>query len=176
MPAKASLEAIKRLREKTGAPVGAVRKALEAAGGDEPKALVILKQQGAQLADKRQDRATNQGRVEAYVHHNAQMGALVEIGCETDFVARTTDFVQLCKDLALHVAATGPKYLRPDDVPADAGLSEADRQALCLLEQPFVKDQSHSVGDLLKMLTGKTSEKIIIKRFAKFAVGEAAAS
>ena len=100
------------------------------------------------------------------------MGALVEVGCETDFVARTSDFVQFCKDLALHVAAVGPQYLSKEDVPASAGISAAQLQAVCLLEQPFVKDQSTSVGELLKSLIGKTGENVVIKRFAKFTVGQ----
>ncbi|MBI4341499.1 MAG: translation elongation factor Ts [Candidatus Omnitrophica bacterium] len=155
MPAKVSLEAIKRLRDKTGAPVGAVRKALETAGGDELKALELLRQQGAQLADKRQGRATSQGRVEAYVHHNGQLGALVEVGCETDFVARTDDFRQFCKELAMHVAAT-----------EEAPLAS-------LLEQPFIKDPGTTVGGLLKALIGKTGENVVIKRVAKFSIGAA---
>ena len=169
---KINLDTIKRLRDQTGAPIGDVRNALSESGGDESKALAWLKQRSTQLADKRQGRATGQGRIEAYIHHDGKMGALVEVGCETDFVARTSDFVQFCKDLALHVAAIGPQYLSKADVPASAGLSAAQAQAACLLEQPFVKDQSTSVGELLKSLIGKTGENVVIKRFAKFTVGQ----
>ncbi len=169
---KISLDTIKRLRDQTGAPIGDVRNALSESGGDESKALAWLKQRGSQLADKRQGRATSQGRIEAYIHHDGKMGALVEVGCETDFVARTSDFVQFCKDLALHVAAVGPQYLSQSDVPASAGLSAAQLQAVCLLDQPFVKDQNTSVGELLKLLIGKTGENVVIKRFAKFTVGQ----
>ena len=169
---KISLETIKRLRDQTGAPIGDVRNALSESGGDESKALAWLKKRGSQLADKRQGRSTGQGRVEAYIHHDGRMGALVEVGCETDFVARTDDFVQFCKDLALHVAAVGPRYLSAGEAPADAGLSEGELKAVCLLEQPFVKDQGTSVGELVKSLIGKTGENVVIKRFAKFTVGQ----
>ena len=169
---KISLETIKRLRDQTGAPIGDVRNAIEASGGDEPKALAWLKERNTQLAGKRQGRSTGQGRVEAYIHHDGRMGALVEVGCETDFVARTADFVQFCKDLALHVAAVEPRYLSAEDAPADAGLSPADLKAVCLLDQPFVKDQGTSVGDLVKSLIGKTGENVVIKRFAKFTIGQ----
>ena len=169
---KISLETIKRLRDQTGAPIGDVRNAIEASGGDESKALAWLKQRGAQLADKRQGRETGQGRVEAYIHHDGRMGALVEVGCETDFVARTADFVQFCKDLALHVAAVGPRYLSAEEASKDAGLSGTELKTVCLLDQPFVKDQGTSVGELVKLLIGKTGENVVIKRFAKFTVGQ----
>ena len=170
--AKISLEVIKRVRDQTGAPIGDVRDALEASGGDEPKALAWLKQRSGELADKRQGRSTGQGRVEAYIHHDGRMGALVEVGCETDFVARTADFVQFCKDLAVHVAAVGPRYLSADEAPADAGLSAEELKAVCLLQQPFVKDPGTSVGELVKALIGKTGENVVIKRFSKFTVGQ----
>lgn len=170
---KISLDVIKRLRDQTGAPIGDVRNALDASGGDEPKALAWLKQRSAQLADKRQGRSTGQGRVEAYIHHDGRMGALVEVGCETDFVARTADFIQFCKELALHVAAVGPRFVSAEEASADLGLSAEELKAVCLLEQPFVKDPGTSVGDLVKALIGKTGENVVIKRFAKFTVGQA---
>jgi elongation factor Ts len=166
MSKKASLEAIKALREKTSASLGDVRQALESAGGDEGRALELLRQRGAQIAEKRQGRATGQGRIEAYVHHDGRLGALVEVGCETDFVARTPEFAQFCRDLALHVAAMGPQYLKPDEAPP------GEASALALLAQPFVKDQSATVEDLLKALIAKTGENVVIKRFVKFGVGE----
>ena len=156
MAAKVSLEAIKRLRDETGAPIGDVRSALEEAGGDPEKARIILQQRGAQIAAKREGRSTGQGRIESYIHHDGRIGALVEVGCETDFVARTDDFKRFCRDLAMHVAAMNPE-----------GKVEA------LLAQPFVKDQGTSVGDLLKALIGKTGENVVIKRFVTFAVGGA---
>ena len=174
MAKKVSLEAIKALREKTSASINDVRSALESAGGDESKALELLRQRGAQIAEKRQGRATGQGRVEAYVHHDGRLGALVEINCETDFVARTPEFLQFCRDVAMHVAAMGSRYLRSEDVPAsEAGSAEA-KQALSLLEQPFVKDQGTTVQELLKALIAKTGENIVIHRFVKFGVGESA--
>ena len=167
-----SLEAIKALREKTGAPIGDVRHALEEAGGDRRKAEELLKQRGAALAEKRQGRATGQGRIEAYLHHDGRLGALVEVNCETDFVARTPDFIQFCRDVALHVAAMGPQYIRAEDAPA--GLGPEEQKAACLLLQPFVKDQGQTVGDLLKNLIAKTGENVVIRRFEKFQVGESA--
>lgn len=175
MKPKVSLEAIKALREETGAAIGDVRSALEAAGGNADKARTLLQQRGAQLAAKREGRATGQGRIEAYIHHDGRIGALVEVSCETDFVARTDDFKRFCRDLAMHVAAVGPRFLRPEDAPADAGLSGDELKAASLLEQPFVKDQGTTVGDLLKALIAKTGENVVIKRFVKFTVGERAA-
>ena len=173
MAKKPSLDAIKALREKTSASLNDIREALASAGGDEAKALTLLRQRGAAIAEQRQGRATGQGRIEAYVHHDGRLGALVEVDCETDFVARTPEFVQFCRDVAMHVAAMGPRYLRPEDAPAGEGASAEERKALCLLEQPFVKDQGTTVQDLLKALIAKTGENVVIKRFAKFGVGDA---
>ena len=170
---KVSLDAIKALREKTSASLNDVRAALEAAGGNEAKALEWLRQRGAAIAEKRQGRATGQGRVEAYVHHDGRIGALVEVNCETDFVARTPDFIQFCRDLAMHVAAMEPRYLAAADAPAESGADT--RKAQCLLEQPFVKDQGTTMGDLLKALIAKTGENIVIKRFMKFGLGDSEA-
>lgn len=170
---KISLEAIKALREETGAPIGDVRSALEFAGGDKAKARVLLRQRGASVAQKRQGRTAGQGRIESYIHHDGRLGALVEVNCETDFVARTPDFLQFCRDVAMHVAATSPQYIRPEDVPPGESLSTDELKAVCLLEQPFVKDQGTAVKELLKMLMAKTGENVIIRRFVKFSVGEA---
>ena len=170
------LEKIKAIREKAGASINDIRAALEAAGGDEAKALQILRERGAQFAEKRQGRATGQGRVESYVHHDGRLGALVEVDCETDFVARTTEFVQFCRDVAMHVAAMNPRYLRPEDAPAGDTRAPEDLKAVCLLEQPFVKDQGTTVKDLLKALIAKTGENVVIRRFVKFVVGEATTS
>jgi elongation factor Ts len=167
--AKISVDAIKSLRDKTGAPLGEVRAALEVSGGSEPKALEWLKARGVQVAEKRQGRATGQGRIEAYIHHDGKLGALVEVACETDFVARTADFTQFAKDLALHVAAMAPKYVKAEDAPA--GISQDDLKAWVLLEQPFVKDAGITVGDLLKALIAKTGENVVIRRVVKFGIG-----
>jgi elongation factor Ts len=171
--AKIGVGAIKALRDKTNASLNDVRQALEAAGGDEAKALDWLRQRGAAIAEKRQGRATGQGRVEAYVHHDGRLGALVEVGCETDFVARTPEFLQFCRDVAMQVAAMSPQYLASGDVPAGER-NGLDPKASCLLEQPFVKDQAATVGDLLKGLIAKTGENVVIKRFVRFGIGEPA--
>lgn len=172
MKIKISVEAIKALREKTSASMHDVRAALESASGDEAKALQLLRQRGAHIAQTRQGRATGQGRVESYVHHDGRLGALVEVDCETDFVARTPEFVQFCRDLAMHVAAVGPQHLRAEDASTNSGADAQDAKAGALLEQPFVKDQGTTVQELLKTLVAKTGENIVIRRFVRFSVGE----
>ena len=174
MTSRSNLEAIKALREKTSASIGDVRSALESSGGDESKALELLRKRGAAIAEKRQGRATGQGRVESYIHHDGRIGALVEVDCETDFVARTAEFQQFCRDVAMHVTAMDPRYVRSDEAPADQRRSPEALKTVCLLEQPFVKDQGTTVQDLLKALIAKTGENVVIKRFVKFGVGESA--
>ena len=166
MTAKISLDAIKALRNKTGAAVGDVRKALEAAGGDEHKAQEWLKQKGLESAQKREGRATTAGRVDMYVHHDGRVGALVEIDCETDFVARTPDFQQFCRDVAMQVASQQPVCIKPEELPAGSAKEQA------LLEQPFIKDSKHTIGSLLTTLISKTGENVAIRRFVRFGVGE----
>ncbi len=172
MKSNISLEAIKALREKTSASLNDVRNALEASGGNEAKALEHLRQRGAQIAEKRQGRKTSQGRVESYVHHNGRLGALVEVNCETDFVARTPEFLQFCREVAMQVAAMSPRYIRAEDVPSDRRLSPEEIKDVCLLEQPFVKDPKATVHDLLKALIAKTGENVVIRRFVTFTLGE----
>ncbi len=174
MKAKVSLEAIKALRQKTSASLNDVRAALESAHGDEAKALAFLRERGAQIAEKRQGRTTGQGRIETYVHHDGRLAAIVEVNCETDFVARTPDFQQFCRDVAMQVAAMNPRYLRKEDVPSSESLDAEAVKAVCLLEQPFVKDQGITLNDMLKALIAKTGENVVIRRFARFAVGDAA--
>jgi len=169
---KVSLEAIKALRDKTSASLNDVRTALESSGGNEAKALEFLRARGAAIAEKRSGRAAAQGRVESYVHHDGRLAAIVEVNCETDFVARTADFTQFCRDVAMQVAAMSPQYLRREELPSNGGHSAADAKALCLLEQPCVKDQGTTVSDMLKALIAKTGENVVIRRFARFAVGE----
>jgi elongation factor Ts len=170
MSRKVSLEAIKALRDKTSASINDVRSALESAGGDEKKALQLLRERGAAIAEKRQGRATGQGRVEAYVHHDGRIGALVEVDCETDFVARTPEFQEFCRDIAMHVAAVSPRYVQAADAPKDEG----DSAGAALLEQSFVKDPSVTVKELLKALIAKTGENVVVRRFSRFGIGEAA--
>ena len=163
-----SLDAIKSLREKTSASLNDVRAALEHAEGDEAKALAFLRQRGAAIAEKRQDRAAGQGRVEAYVHHDGRIGVLLEVNCETDFVARTPDFTQFCRDVAMHVAAMNPRCVQKDQLPAEAA------HETCLLDQAFVKDPSTTIQQLLESLVAKTGERVVVRRFARFMVGESA--
>jgi len=171
---KVSLDAIKALREKTSASLNDVRSALESSGGNETKALELLRQRGAHIAEKRQGRATGQGRIESYVHHDGRLAAIVEVDCETDFVARTPEFTGFCRDVAMHVAAMGPRYVRSEEAPENDRAVADVLKASCLLEQPFVKDQGTTVGELLHALIAKTGENVVIRRFARFAVGEAA--
>lgn len=176
MSKKVSLEAIRTLREQTGASLKDVREALETAHGDKVKAIEYLLRRGAQIAEKRAGRATGdgrgQGRVESYIHHDGRLGSLVEVHCETDFVARTQEFIQFCRDVAMQVAAMSPRYIQKEDVPSNAGAASEEFRTVCLLEQPFVKDQQVRISDLMKVLIAKVGEKVVIKRFARFAVGE----
>ena len=189
MAHKAGIEAIKILREKTSASVNDVKRALETSAHACPasaygqpschcdaKALDQLRARGAQIAEKRQGHATGQGRIESYVHHDGRLGALVEVNCETDFVARTPDFIRFCREVAMHVAATSPRYLGKDDVPQNAARDAEVLKAHCLLEQPFVKDPGTTVGGLLEGLIAKTGERVVIRRFTRFALGEAISS
>ena len=167
----ASLDAIKLLREATSAPIGDCRAALEEAKGDLTKAKEILRKKGEQTAKKREGRATEQGRIGSYVHHDGRLAALVEIDCETDFVARSPDFQQFCRDVAMHVAAAGPRYVKAEEA-ASQTLNAEERKAACLLDQPFVKDPGTSVGQLLTTLIAKTGENMVIRRFSRIAIGD----
>ena len=176
MAHKVSLDAIKALREKTNASMNDVKRALEAAARSctasgygtsgcpcEANALKELRARGAQIAQTRQGRTATQGRVETYLHHDGRIAAIVEVNCETDFVARTPEFVQFCRDVAMQVAAMSPQSIEPA-----AGAPESD----ALLSQPFIKDQGATVWDLLKALIAKTGENVVIRRFVRFTVGE----
>ena len=124
------------------------------------------------MALKKASRVAKEGRVEAYIHNGSKIGVLIEVNCETDFVARNEAFIQFAKDLAMHIAAMAPLYVKKDDVPADVVAGGADIAAICLLEQPFVKDASKSVQDLLNELIAKIGENIVVSRFTRFKVGE----
>jgi elongation factor Ts len=189
---------IAELRNRTGAGMMDCKRALEEAGGDMEKAVEILRARGAAGADKRAGRQASEGLIEAYVHFNGRVGTLVELNCETDFVARTEDFRQLAKDLTLHVASARPIAVRIEDVPADvierekrvyvAQVAEEKKpdavkekivqgrlkkfyEDNVLLEQRFVKDDSKTVGELVKALSAKTGEKVEVRRFARFELG-----
>ena len=178
--AKIALDAIKALRDKTGAPLGDVRAALEASGGNASKALEVLKQKGFEAAQKRKNRAAGMGRIESYVHHDGRVGVLVEINCETDFVARLPEFQQFCRDVAMQIASQQPVCISKEQLSAQQ-LSEAKRVGTspdqlapeaCLLEQPFIKDASQTIGQYLTTLIGKTGENIVISRFVRFVLGD----
>lgn len=171
-----SIEHIQKLREQTSRGVIECKKALEEAKGDIEKAKEILRQRGVELAAKKQTRSAKEGRVESYIHMGNKQGSLVEVNCETDFVARNEDFIKFCKDIALHIVAVSPKYIKREEVSADvlkeAGKPEDFYKAYCLLEQGFVKDPSLTIKDYLNSLISKTGENIIISRFARYKVGE----
>ncbi len=160
--------AVKELRELTGAGMLDCKTALEQAKGNLEKAKDILRQKGHAAAAKRAERVTAQGLVHAYLHHDGRLGALVEINCESDFVARTDDFRRLAQDIALQVAATNPHYLSPDDIPNG---TEGDPKELCLLLQPFVRDESAAIQDMITQAISKTGENIRVRRFARFELG-----
>jgi elongation factor Ts len=163
-----SSEAVKELRELTGAGMLDCKRALEEAGGDFEKAKEILRQKGHAAAAKRAERATAEGLVQAYLHHNGRVGALVEVNCESDFVARTDDFRELVKNIALHVAGASPQYVAAEDVPEG---TEGDPRELCLLLQPFVRDESVSIQEMVNEAIRKTGENIRVRRFARFELG-----
>jgi len=163
-----TVQAIKELRELTGVGMLDCKSALEEAEGDLEKAKQILRRRGIAVAEKRAGRETIQGLVEAYIHPDGRLGALVELNSETDFVARTDEFKALAHDLAMQVAATEPQYVSPEELPAD---SDGDPRDLCLLAQPFIKDANRSVQDLLNDAIAKTGENIRVRRFQRFQLG-----
>lgn len=163
-----STEDVKRLRDETGAGVMDAKRALDEAGGNFDQARDILREQGIAAAAKRADRETSQGVVEAYIHGQGRIGALVEVQCETDFVARTDAFRALARDVAMQVAAMSPLALTPEDVPEDQA---ANREEQALLTQAFIRDGSKSVQDLVQEVIAQTGENIRIARFARFELG-----
>jgi elongation factor Ts len=194
IPAKLVAE----LRARTGAGMMDCKRALAETGGDIEKAIDLLRKTGAAKADKRAGRAASEGLIEAYVHFNGKVGVLVELNCETDFVARTEDFRRLAKDLALHIASAAPLAVRVEDLPTDVVAREREiylaqladekkpdtvKQKIVegrlkkffeervLLEQRFVKDDQRTVGDLVKELSGKTGENVQVRRFARLELG-----
>ncbi len=192
---------VKELREATGAGVLECRKALQQAGGDFDKAVALLREKGLAAAAKKAGREAKDGIVELYSHGGGRVGVMVEVNCETDFVARTEQFRTFAHNLALHIAANSPLYLDVTDVPAEVlenersiarnralqegkpekildkiveGRVEKFYQEACLLRQPFVKDESVTIADLLKQTISAIGENIIIRRFARWQLGEAA--
>jgi elongation factor Ts len=194
IPAKLVAE----LRARTGAGMMDCKKALEESGGDLEKAVDILRKKGAAKADKRAGREASEGLIGSYVHHDGRIGVLVEVNCETDFVARTEDFRHLAKELALHIASANPIAVRIEDLPADVvareraiyeqqvadqkkpenirakiveGMLKKFYEDKVLLEQKFVKDDKRTIGELVKEVSGKTGEKVHVRRFVRFERG-----
>ena len=192
---------VKQLREKTGAGMMECKSALTEAGGDQEKAVDLLRKKGLASAAKRAGRATSNGVVGSYIHLGGKVGVLVEVNCETDFVARTDDFQTLVKEIALHIAAADPRYARREDVPADvlekekeiyrAQFADSGKPApvvekivdgklgsyysqVVLVDQPYVRDPSVTVSQLIAQAAAKTGENITVSRFARFKVGEQA--
>lgn len=169
-------EDIKSLRDETGCGVIDCKKALEESNGNHDKAKDLLRKRGLEMALKKVDREAKEGRVEAYIHNGSKIGVIVEINCETDFVARSEDFIRFSKDLAMHIAAMSPKYIKKEDVPADILAKEHNQtdflKQVALLQQPFVKDAGKTIQDYLNELVAKIGENIKIGRFVRFKVGE----
>jgi elongation factor Ts len=160
---------VKELRERTGAGVMECKRALEEAGSDLDRAVVVLQARGMAAAEKRAHRETSQGMIECYVHAGGRLAAMVEVNCETDFVARTDDFKRLARDLAMQVVAANPLSVAEDDLPSGA---EGDPTELCLLRQPFIRDESRTVDEVVKEVIAKTGENIRVRRFARFELGQ----
>ena len=194
-----SANMVKELREKTGAGMMDCKKALAETGGDFQKALDYLRQKGLATAAKRAGRVASEGRVGSYIHAGGKIGVMVEVNCETDFVAKTDDFQAFAKEVAMHIAASNPSYVRREEVTADVlerekeiyraqardakkpekvmekiveGKLEKFYSEVCLLEQAFVKDPDITIQDLLNGLIGKLGEKVEIRRFTRYQVGE----
>ncbi len=190
---------VKQLRERTGAGMMECKKALVEAGGDIEEAVVVLRKHGIASADKKATRSTQQGLIGTYVHPGGQLGVMVEVNCESDFVARTDDFQELVKDLAMQIAAADPKYLRRENVPPEALEKEKDIQRaraiaegkpekvadkivegrmakyyeeVCLYDQPFVKENTLTIDQLIKTKIAKLGENISVARFSRFKVSE----
>jgi elongation factor Ts len=195
---KIDAKLVKELREKSGAPMGDCLKALQESNGDMEAAFVVLRKRGMASAQKKASRSTNEGLVGTYIHAGGKIGVLLELNCESDFVARTTDFQDLLKDIAMHIAASDPRYVRPEDVTAadmerEKEIYRAQAAAtgkpapviekivegkmakfyeeVCLIEQPFIKDQTVTIKDLIAQKVGKLGENITVRRFARFKVG-----
>jgi elongation factor Ts len=194
---------VKELREKTGAPMMDCKQALTEAKGKLEEAIVLLRKKGVSVAARKAARVTSEGSVAHYIHAGGKIGVLVEVNCESDFVARTDDFKELVHDIAMHIAASDPKFVRKEDVTPEAferekdiyraqaaatgkppqvvekivaGKMEKFYEEVCLLEQPFIKDQAINISQLIAAKVGKLGENIAVRRFARFKVGDATAT
>lgn len=194
-----SADMVKQLREKTGAGIMDCKKALAESEGDMDKALEFLRKKGLATAAKRAGRSLSEGTIQSYIHMGGKLGVMVEVGCETDFVAKNVDFQEFARNIAMHIAASNPLGIRPEDIPQEVidkemeiyraqakemgkpdnivdKIAEGKLQKFikeqCLLNQPYVRDPDITVGDLLNELIAKIGENISVKRFARFQVGE----
>jgi len=165
---KISVQAVKELRNRTNAGILDCNKVLLEVDGDIEKAIELLKQRGAAIAEKKRDLVTTEGVIEAYIHHTKCIGVLVELNCETDFVARTAEFRELARDLAMQVAAASPQFVTIEEIPPGA---EMDPQAICLLSQPFIKEPVKTVKEIIAETIAKVGENIKVRRFARFELG-----
>ncbi len=197
---KIDAKLVKELREKSGAPMGDCLKALQEAKGDMEDAFVVLRKRGMASAAKKASRTTNEGAVGTYIHAGGKIGVLIELNCESDFVARTEDFQELLRDIAMHIAATDPRYVGREEVaqadldrekevflaqPAMKGKPESVigkilegkmskfYEEFCLLDQPFIKEASMTISQLIAQKVAKLGENISVRRFARFKVGAA---
>lgn len=164
-----TVDLVKTLRNESGAGVMDSKRALEKAGGDIEKARRILHEEGLASAAKKSGRATHEGLIESYIHRGSRVGALVEINCETDFVARTEDFKNLAHDIAMQVAAMAPLYVEENNIPE--GNAESPQEC-CLMQQPYIKDPTKTVQDLVTETVARLGENVQIRRFDRFALGE----
>jgi len=194
-----SAEIVKKLREQTGAGMMDCKKALTEAKGDLDKAVTILREKGVAVAAKRETRAASEGVIGCYIHMGNQIGVMVELNCETTFVAKTDEFQQLAKDIAMHISWSSPDYLHCEDVPADVVAKERDvhkqwaikqgkpehvierivdgqmkefYSRVCLTEQAYIKDEEQTIQDLINAVVAKLGEKIEVARFIRYRVGE----
>lgn len=191
---------VKELREKTGAAMMDCKRALEESGGVESKAIEILRQKGLAVAAKRESKATTEGVIGSYIHMGGKIGVLVEVNCETDFVARTDEFKELAKDLAMHISWAKPEYIDRSEIPQERieqemeihrqwaineGKPEAAiprivegrmekqfYQQVCLMDQPFIKDEDKTIRDIVNDKMGRLGERIVVRRFVRMRVGE----
>ncbi len=164
-----TVETIKALRDLTGAGIMDSKRALEETDGDVEAAKKILREQGIASAAKKASRDTNEGLVESYIHSGGRVGAIVELNCETDFVARTQDLKDLAHNVAMQIAAMSPKYVNEDEVPDD---EEGSPQEVCLLSQPFIRDNEQTVQDVVNETIAKVGENVRVRRFSRFSLGE----
>ncbi len=194
-----SAKLVKDLRDKTGAGMMDCKEALSASNGDFDKAIEFLRKKGLSAATKRSSKAAKEGAIASYIHMQGRIGVLVEVNCETDFVGKTDDFKNLAKDIAMHIAASNPTYVRSEDIPESVLDSEKDiyraqvlaegkpekvvdkivegklkkfYEDVCLMDQKFIKDSNITVATLVNNLIAKTGENVIIRRFARFQLGE----